>query len=129
MRPLDLTEWLESYGISSDCINSDFAREALELVGNVPFYDECIEIREALEKEVLPEKFTDPERLIDYFIDRSQLLDELEDSLAQAGFAGDDISKSLDQALAELEEVKTKLAALTVPAVVLPDGRELEYDL
>jgi hypothetical protein len=121
VKPLDLREWLEPLALSED-----FAREALELVDSQPFYAECMEIREALEENADPLKFKEAFRLAEHFTDRSNLLGELKDTLEKAGFAGDDISKSLDDALAELDDLRTQLAIVEGEDA----SREtLEYDL
>lgn len=128
MKPLDLSEFAQSLRLASDTQVADFAEEILELVAGgerLEFLES--EVVDVIEKAC--DKWKDkPDKAAEWLVDREQLLSELEDTLDKAGFAGD-VDDALDNALAELESVKLELAALKAPAVILPDGSELEYDL
>lgn len=98
MKPLDVLEWLQGLALTDD-----FAREALEIVEN-DCTEAYLEIRADLEKEA-GKTFDEDFRLVGHFVDRSQLLDELADTLDQAGFKGD-VDDALQAALGELEELR-----------------------
>lgn len=116
MKPLNVREWLEPLAM-----HDDFAREALEIVDLEEYSEECRGIVDYLETEQAkaPIKASDP---ANWFVDRSNLLSELSDMLAQAGFVGDP-DDALQNLLDELEELRTENSALKVAQA------NQEYDL
>lgn len=141
MRPLDLSEflqWLYMHACrypGALCDGAaDFAREALEQHEN-DCTAEYWELAEQLDSACPSDMdFSDnPEKAADYLAERHSLLWEIEEKLGAFKFPDEfakaDAADKVEYLLALVDDLQTEISALKAPAVVLPDGTGLEFDL
>lgn len=132
--PLDLREWAEWLAIhvcrypgAFPARADEFTRESLEALDDIPRLDWLEEILEDIDDHCSRNDnctFDDnkPDKQTEWLIERSNLLDEITDTLDQAGFTGDKLDETIQQLLDDLAEAQDELEGLKAPALVLPDG-------
>lgn len=140
MRPLDLPEFLEwlwidacrypgKYPVDAD----SFAREASEQI-SADCTAEYWELVDDLDKQC-PETLDcsdDPAKAMRWIEAQLGTLDSVTEALEKMKFPGDifnTVDDKVEYLVALVEDLQTELAALKAPAIILPDGRALEYDL
>lgn len=105
-------------------------RETIEADCTAEYWDLVDDLNEQCPKD---KDFSEnPSGALRWIEVRLGVLDTIEETLLKY-FEGVPIKGALDDALgeilSELEELRAKDAALKAPAIILPDGRALEYDL
>lgn len=136
---LDVREWLERLRMQACRFpgqfppgSADYALEALETVE-----DDCREDYWGLVDDLnklTPDTLDcseDPKKALDYLEGRDTLLGEVIDVLADYTFPDDaiDAAQKVQWLQDRVEELETELKAIRAPAVILPDGTPLEFDL
>lgn len=101
MRPLTLREFGEQLRLDGN----PFADEILELCDldddvSVPYSNLCDDLN-----HYLPEMKDRPAKQLEWLGDRSALLSELQDELAQSGYTGD-VDDIVKEMIAELDDVE-----------------------
>lgn len=125
MVPFDLREFAELRYRNGE----PFGLSILELLDLEPEVEMGLELLKALENAT---GLTPPDgeeyRHVEYLVDRSSILEVVDDVLKDAGFVEGDIDDRVRKILAELEDVETERDALLKEVEDLRAAK-LEYDL
>lgn len=129
-QPLTVLEWLGSIAGDPGRIG-DFAREAIETLETdcTPAY---WEMREDLEN-IAGCKFQLDRQIIGFVEHRHSCLADIEEKISALNLEFPEHVKGTDAQVGEIINLwlaaENELARLKAPAIVLPDGTPLEYDL
>lgn len=108
--------------------SADYALEALETV-EYDYWKLVEDLDKLCPKEL--DCSEDPKKALDYLEQRDNLLGEVIDALADYTFPSEaiDAEQKVQWLLDRVEELETEIKAISAPAVILPDGTPLEFDL